>query len=257
MAIILDTYCVYQHITPSNKSYIGLTHQKPEHRWNGGRGYKQHKYFYAAIKKYGWNNIQHIIIAEGLTKEEACQLEKELIAKFKTTYRQYGYNIGEGGDVGNRGSHLTIEQREAIAERSRGRVKSKEEIEKIRFAHLGKAVSEETKSKLREINLGKKLSDDTKRKISESTKGKCLSEETRNKLRESKKREHLSLETRKKLSESKYKKCICVETGKIFDSIYQASEFCNLSRSSITNALTGRSKSAGGYHWEYYTQETG
>lgn len=32
-------YCVYIHISPSNKAYIGITSISPEERWDGGRGY--------------------------------------------------------------------------------------------------------------------------------------------------------------------------------------------------------------------------
>lgn len=32
-------YYLYRHTTPSGKVYIGITCQKPENRWNNGRGY--------------------------------------------------------------------------------------------------------------------------------------------------------------------------------------------------------------------------
>ena len=32
-------YCVYKHIFPNNKVYIGVTCQKPEYRWRNGKGY--------------------------------------------------------------------------------------------------------------------------------------------------------------------------------------------------------------------------
>ena len=34
-----NTYCVYIHTAPNGKMYIGQTSQKPEARWNNGRGY--------------------------------------------------------------------------------------------------------------------------------------------------------------------------------------------------------------------------
>lgn len=93
-----NTYTVYMHITPSNKKYVGITKQKPKDRWNSGSGYRHNKYFYSAIKKYGWNNIQHEILFEGLTKEEAKDKEIELIALYNLTDRRFGYNITKGGD---------------------------------------------------------------------------------------------------------------------------------------------------------------
>lgn len=56
-------YTVYMHVSPSGKRYIGITSQKVEKRWANGKGYKTQQYFYRAIKKYGWNNFQHIIVA--------------------------------------------------------------------------------------------------------------------------------------------------------------------------------------------------
>ena len=31
-----NNYCVYKHTSPSGKSYIGITNQRPERRWRGG-----------------------------------------------------------------------------------------------------------------------------------------------------------------------------------------------------------------------------
>ena len=92
-------YCVYVHINKVNqKRYVGITSQKPEKRWNNGENYQCNKYFTRAIKKYGWDNFDHEIIMEGLSKEDACNWEVALIAQWKTTDRSRGYNICQGGD---------------------------------------------------------------------------------------------------------------------------------------------------------------
>ena len=90
-------YSVYLHIFSNSKKYIGITCRKPEYRWNKGKGYKENKYFTNAINKYGWENIEHKILFTNLTKEEAEQKEIELIAKYKSNNREYGYNIEYGG----------------------------------------------------------------------------------------------------------------------------------------------------------------
>ena len=54
-------------------------------------------YFWNAIEKYGWDNFSHEVVASGLTKEEACELEIRLVAENKTQDRNFGYNILEGG----------------------------------------------------------------------------------------------------------------------------------------------------------------
>lgn len=96
-----NNYTVYMHITPSNKKYVGITGDDPKNRWDSGHGYKQNRYFWNAIQKYGWNNIQHIILYSNLTQEEAKQCEIELIKKYQLTNRECGYNISEGGDLGS------------------------------------------------------------------------------------------------------------------------------------------------------------
>lgn len=138
-------YTVYIHISPSNKYYIGITSMIPEKRWgNDGVGYKGQA-FYNAIKKYGWNNFTHEIIATNLTKEQAEQMEIKLIAKYKSVDSKYGYNVQNGGS--SNGKH-----------------------------------TEETKAKIREYNRNKKLSKETKIKISSKNKGKVLTETHKEKI---------------------------------------------------------------------------
>lgn len=90
-------YTVYQHICPNQKSYIGITKSNVAKRWGKqGNGYKG-QVFYNAIKKYGWENIEHKILYTHLTQEQAIELEIALIKQFKTTDPKYGYNISTGG----------------------------------------------------------------------------------------------------------------------------------------------------------------
>lgn len=98
-------YTVYMHINKINdKKYIGITSQTPEVRWgSNGSGYAGCTVFYNAIKKYGWNNFEHIILFNNLEQEDACNKEIELIKAYNTTDRSCGYNISEGG----KGIHIT------------------------------------------------------------------------------------------------------------------------------------------------------
>ena len=91
-------WCVYVHISPNNKYYVGITSKKPEERWRNGNGYYYNTYFTSAIKKYGWDNFQHEVIASNLTEMEAKNFEKLLIKKLKSKDRKYGYNMTDGGD---------------------------------------------------------------------------------------------------------------------------------------------------------------
>ena len=73
-------WCVYIHTCKvNNKVYVGQTCKKPEHRWSNGLGYQTQKYFWRSIQRYGWDNFEHIIFADNLTKEEANKMESRLI----------------------------------------------------------------------------------------------------------------------------------------------------------------------------------
>lgn len=89
---------VYAHTSPNGKMYVGITKQKPEKRWQNGRGYKYNYHFSNAIKKYGWENFEHEIVADHLTKNEACEMEKTLIKELNLTDGNFGYNIAAGGE---------------------------------------------------------------------------------------------------------------------------------------------------------------
>lgn len=89
-------YKVYKHTTPDNRVYIGQTMRSLPQRWSNGKRYKENKFFYDAILKYGWDNIKHEVLYETYLKEEAKKKENEFIKKHNATDRQYGYNI-QGG----------------------------------------------------------------------------------------------------------------------------------------------------------------
>lgn len=93
-----NEYYVYKHTTPNNKVYIGITKQNPNRRWRNGHGYSDSVLFFNAIIKYGWVNITHEILKEGISFEEANELEKYYIALYKSNQREFGYNITQGGE---------------------------------------------------------------------------------------------------------------------------------------------------------------
>lgn len=95
----MSKYCVYKHTSPSGKVYIGITQQRPEDRWQGGRGYRRNEYFFRAILKYGWDNFTHEILAAGLDKATACKIEVELIRAGRYNDKRHGYNITNGGEM--------------------------------------------------------------------------------------------------------------------------------------------------------------
>lgn len=90
------SFLVYKHTNKENgKVYIGITSQELKRRWQNGAGYYG-TYFYNAIQKYGWDGFEHEILLEGLTKEQAEEIETDLIAKYGSANRENGYNVSLG-----------------------------------------------------------------------------------------------------------------------------------------------------------------
>ena len=90
-------FCVYEHVCPDGMKYVGMTCQKPQERW--GRDGKQYRSqpVYQSILKYGWDNIEHNILASGLSLQEAQKMERTLIAQNKEN--GLSLNVDKGGDV--------------------------------------------------------------------------------------------------------------------------------------------------------------
>ena len=188
------SWTVYRHITPSGKSYIGITSKKPEERWRNGEGYNQkgQQCFYNAIEKYKWENIQHIIVSTDLTEKEAKWLENYLICYYRTFVGFKddckGYNCTLGGDgvcgiTSMKGKHLTEEHKRKIGEANKGRPHTEEEKKILSEANkgeknpnYGRPHTEEHNNKIRESmkgkNKGKHHDEETKKRISKSMKGK-------------------------------------------------------------------------------------
>lgn len=94
------TYCVYRHIAPNGKCYIGITKQEPERRFQNGMGYKTQEVFWRAINKYGWDSFKHEILESGLTEKRASELEDHYIKNVYHSFAPNGYNTAEGGIKG-------------------------------------------------------------------------------------------------------------------------------------------------------------
>ncbi len=184
-------YKVYRHISPSGNVYVGITkRQDIRRRWERSYGYKTNVAFWNAIQKYGWDNIRHEVLFEGLSKERACNLEIDLIRHYKAL--GISYNISTGGDCGfngvvqlpRTGWHHSEETRRKISEHNIG--KSCPFKGQKRPAEIGQKVSA-TKKGIATRGAGWHHSEETRRKISESHKGIKPSEESRQKMSAAKK----------------------------------------------------------------------
>ena len=220
-------YIVYIHRNKlNNKRYIGITKRTTIERWGlKGQRYKRtNPYFYNAIEKYGWDNFEHIIYAEGLSKEDACEIEIKLIKEYKSQEKEFGYNIESGGT----NSIMSEETKQKISKALKGNKNGQ-----------GIKCSEEKKKKISESQKGRKLTEEHKQKLSLAKKGKP--------------RKSPSIETRNKISKS-HKKCqvFCEETNTIYESIQDCARKLNLSASWVCSCCKNKCKSVKGYHIRYY-----
>ena len=244
-----NNYIVYMHISPSNKRYIGITSQNVKKRWNNGNGYRKNTHFWRAINKYGWDNFKHIIIAKGLSKEEAEWLEIELIREWNSTNQDKGYNIGTGGLTGNGFKG----EKNAMYGKSCTDFMTNEEIEQWK-----KNLSIANKGDKNSF-YGKHHTEETKEKISKAKKGtpshmkgKHHTEETKEKMKQN----HADFTGE---NHPKATKIICITTMKIFNTIKEGAEYYKIKGSgNIVQCCKGKYKSAGKLEngiklvWMYY-----
>lgn len=95
-------YVVYCHRNKLNGfEYVGMTGRNPKVRWSGkALGYANCKYFENALKEYGWDGFEHLVLFSGLTKKEAMQKETEIIRE--NIAKGISYNVREDNDwLGN------------------------------------------------------------------------------------------------------------------------------------------------------------
>lgn len=266
-------WTVYKHTSPNGKVYIGITSQKVKKRWDNGNGYRNNKYFTRAIKKYGWENFNHEILFEGLTKKQACEMEQHLIEKYDCIMPK-GYNGSKGGEYGMLGVHHSIETRKKLSESHKGQTAwnkgkhtSTETRKKQSYAWKHSAACIEHLKKVCESNKGRQSplkgmhhSAEAKKHMSDSHKGHLTSAETRRKISESNKgKKHeitdegmvALIKAHKGKPALNRKQVVCLETNEKYSSALEAANFIGLSKDRVAAACRGEQKTAGGYHWKY------
>lgn len=219
-----NRFYVYKHIFPNDKVYIGITSQKPASRWGvNGVGYERQPRINNAINKYGWDNVKHEILYSNLTHDEACEKEVELIAKYNSTKKDFGYNMTNGGeclcgeDNPFYGKTHSPAVRKKLSELKKGVSLKKETIEKIRKANIGKKRDEKFKLKM------KKIGEKNKKVGSASVFARRIYQ--------------IDLDTNEIIRE--------------WGSIKEAADYYNIKYVSICCACRGKTKSSVGFKWQY------
>ena len=156
------------------------------------------------------------------------------------------------------------------------RLRTPEAREKARQALLGHATSEETRRKISEANRGRQYSAETRAKISAASKGRKAwnkGQPANNKGRKciynpiTKKELYIHLDQlqeyldqgwllgqlhgRGRTTGTRSRSIRCVETGEVFPMVKIAASTMHIGETSLLQCLKGRSKTSGGYHWEY------
>jgi len=225
-------YTVYMHEhRESGKKYIGITGLKPEHRWNNGKGYTS-GYFRNAIDRHGWDAFRHEILYVNLTKEEACRLECELIAKYQSNNPDYGYNCSIGGEMSALGCHWSLGE------------DTKRKMRKPKTETHRKRISESRKGSGNPM-YGKKLSAEHRRKISEGEKGKRLSEDHKAKIS--------GANNYKSKRVAQYD----AKTGQlifVWECASKAAKDCHITQANISACCRNERRTAGGFRWEYISE---
>lgn len=166
----------------NNKKYIGKHKSKEFDVKYSGSGILLTK----AIKKYGLENFETVMIECCDSFEELNKKEKEYIESYNCVDSEEFYNLTKGGEGGDTRSWMSKLERSKVMSGKNNPM-------------YGKFHSEESKQKISKSRTGIKLqpfTEDHKRKLSESNKGKNKGRNAWNKGLK------MTKEQKKKLSES-------------------------------------------------------
>ena len=222
--------CIYMYINKINKKkYIGQTknfNQRYATHKSNSHNNDHHSYntpFYCAIRKYGIENFDVIILKENIKTQCLMNLyECYFINKYDTlANNKKGYNLSNGGHNGNPYAG-----------------KTKEEIEEI-------------KRKMSEVRKGKTRSEEARRNISEGKKGEKnpnyggLSQEHKNNISKA----MYGSKNHESVKVAQFNKDGVLI--KIWDCIMDVERTLKINHSDISRCCRGKRKSAGGFVWQY------
>jgi len=163
----------------NKKQYVGITNN-PTERWKNHCCGHGARLVYAAIQKYGKDNLKFEILFEG-PDDEIKNLEKLTIATLETIAPN-GYNLTAGGDglfnpceetrqkisKSLKGRPLSLETRKKIGKANKGKQRTDEQKARYSKSHMGIVHPPEVIERIRTKKIGKHFSEETKRKMSQN-----------------------------------------------------------------------------------------
>lgn len=253
-------YCVYKHTLPDGKSYIGITRRCASQRWLNGKGYKNNVAFFNAVLHYGWANVKHDILFSDLSKDEASNVEKSLIKKFRTDEIGYGFNLQTGGTKGFTHNEAT---RKKISNASKAHWQDQEYRKKTCDAIKASQAREDVKKKKSEW-AKKRYHEDAayREKFLQSIKNYMNTDDAKRLHAEAIKRKWnepgYKKKWKEKMSGAKNPRAraikqytMCGDFVACYATCKEASEKTGASRSGITACAKGNYETSGGYVWRY------
>lgn len=235
-----ETYVIYKHTAPSGKCYIGVTKDYKTRVRDKRLSYKNCPVFYNAILKHGWENFNHEIIDSADNIKDAELKEKYYIEKYRSTEREFGYNICIGGDISKNDS-------------SERRKKISESMKKHRFEN--KEFWEIASKKISKTKTGKKLTKEhieALRKNHVGMTGKHQSDQMKKIMHEKFVGRPTWLKNGAKPVNQYSLDDSLIQT---FSSMHEAAISVGLTNGiAISKCCNGIRKTAGGYKWKHATQ---
>ena len=171
-----NNYSVYQHVTPDEMYYFGAT-SNIKRRWrNNGAEYKRTA-LQPYIEKFGWDNIQHIVLFRDQIRENALWIENFLIETAREDgvcinkqrsgliSKEEGYNKNQCNQYyeTNKGQiqekhkqyyetnkDKILEQKNQYREQNKDKIKQYYEDNKDKIKQTSKQYYEENKEQIRE-----------------------------------------------------------------------------------------------------------
>lgn len=245
----MNQFIVYVHTNKiDGKRYVGITRQTAERRWGHGSGYSRNPKFYHAIQKYGWDNFTHEVVLSGLTQEEAEQEEVRLIKELKTSDREFGYNLDNGGRGPKR---YTEELKQKISESGKKRFQRPEERLKSSLSARRRNQDEEKFKRICEGNRKRWLREEEHQKISDGLSDYYSNNPERKTQISEERRRFFAEHPEKKPSKKVVQITTEGEIVKVWESLTLASETLNINIQNISAVCRHKRATTGGYKWEF------
>jgi group I intron endonuclease len=188
----MNIYSIYKTLNKINgKIYIGFDSNWPRRKLEHKSHSKDNcetQILHKAIKKYGWDNFEWEVIYQSKDYEHCLNvMENYFIKEYKSFGDGYNMTKGGEGSLGNKNwldKKHSNETKLKMSQSHKGKVKTKEHIQKIALANTGKKrpKSEEHIQKISKALRGKPkgpMSQTEKNKRSETMKKRTFSPEHR------------------------------------------------------------------------------